>query len=395
MSPSETMPHLHKSDSLLKALSTSEYAVGLSHDFYRYPARFSPAFAREIIKTFTSPGDLVLDPFSGGATTAVEARANGRSCVGTDISSLAVFLGKVKTTLYTDDHIRTIREWADCSCEYLVIGKHLDVPVGDYERNMTSRETWAIRAVIASGLESIEMLSSNEEKQLARCIWLRTGQWALDSRKVLPGVNQLRERFRVYVDELSAGALAFRTAAYAAASNPQLHCTFKETPASECHLLKNSLLKRAPKLVVTSPPYPGVHVLYHRWQIKGRRETPAPFWISGTKDGHGAAHYTLGGRSQSGEDTYFAQINSSFQSIAAVCDETTVVVQMLAFSDGVTQLPRYLNAMNDAGFEEFHTAPETLHKRLWRDVPRRKWQAVMQNDSGSSREVMLIHKLKP
>jgi hypothetical protein len=34
-----------------------------------------------------------------------------------------------------------------------------------------------------------------------------------------------------------------------------------------------------PKLVLTSPPYPGLHVLYHRWQVKGRRETPAPFWV--------------------------------------------------------------------------------------------------------------------
>ena len=40
------------------------------------------------------------------------------------------------------------------------------------------------------------------------------------------------------------------------------------------------MLRRLPiKLVLTSPPYPGVHVLYHRWQVQGRRETPAPFWI--------------------------------------------------------------------------------------------------------------------
>lgn len=35
-----------------------------------------------------------------------------------------------------------------------------------------------------------------------------------------------------------------------------------------------------PGLILTSPPYPGVHVLYHRWQVQGRKETPAPFWIA-------------------------------------------------------------------------------------------------------------------
>jgi hypothetical protein len=34
---------------------------GLTHGFYKYPARFSPAFAGAAIKAFTEPGDLVLD----------------------------------------------------------------------------------------------------------------------------------------------------------------------------------------------------------------------------------------------------------------------------------------------------------------------------------------------
>src|SRR5947209_2346116 len=48
---------------------------GLTHDFYKYPARFSPIFARAAIELFTRPGDLVLDPHVGGGTTLVEARA--------------------------------------------------------------------------------------------------------------------------------------------------------------------------------------------------------------------------------------------------------------------------------------------------------------------------------
>jgi DNA modification methylase len=37
------------------------------HTFYKYPARFSPAFAREVIRSFSAEGEVVLDPFCGVA----------------------------------------------------------------------------------------------------------------------------------------------------------------------------------------------------------------------------------------------------------------------------------------------------------------------------------------
>ena len=61
---------------------------GLTHEFYRYPARFSPSFVRGAIESFTRPGDWVMDPFAGGGTTLVEAMAMGRNALGIDISSL-------------------------------------------------------------------------------------------------------------------------------------------------------------------------------------------------------------------------------------------------------------------------------------------------------------------
>ena len=78
----------------LEAVQCTEPVSGYTHNFYRYPARFSPHFARAAIQTFSQPGDVVLDPFMGGATTLVEARTLGRHAVGSDINSLAVFLGR-------------------------------------------------------------------------------------------------------------------------------------------------------------------------------------------------------------------------------------------------------------------------------------------------------------
>ena len=58
--------------------------------------------------------------------------------------------------------------------------------------------------------------------------------------------------------------------------------------------------QQAPRLVLTSPPYPGVHVLYHRWQVDGRKEAPLPFMIANKLDGAGLSYYTMGDRKYPG-----------------------------------------------------------------------------------------------
>jgi DNA modification methylase len=85
-------------DSFFEAVHSTARISGLTHNFYKYPARFSPIVAREAIKAFTNPGDIVLDPFIGGGTTLVEASYLGRKGVGIDINQLATFISLVKTT---------------------------------------------------------------------------------------------------------------------------------------------------------------------------------------------------------------------------------------------------------------------------------------------------------
>ena len=87
---------------LRNGISSTDPVSGLTHNFYRYPARFSPDFVRSVLLEFSDIGDLVYDPFMGGGTTLVEAASLGRHCIGTDISSLAAFIARVKTTVLSD-----------------------------------------------------------------------------------------------------------------------------------------------------------------------------------------------------------------------------------------------------------------------------------------------------
>src|ERR1700675_4977656 len=85
---------------------------GLTHGYYKYPARFSPNFARAAIEVFTKPGDVCLDPHVGGGTTLVEALAAGREAVGVDISTLAEFVTGIKCTIFSEAELDTLERWA-------------------------------------------------------------------------------------------------------------------------------------------------------------------------------------------------------------------------------------------------------------------------------------------
>ena len=60
------------------------YAVG--QDSTGHPAQFPFGLARDHITTWSNPGDLVLDPFSGSGTTAKAAKTLGRQFLGLEVN---------------------------------------------------------------------------------------------------------------------------------------------------------------------------------------------------------------------------------------------------------------------------------------------------------------------
>lgn len=380
---------------LVTAARDTARVSGLTHNFYRYPARFSPRFVREVVEAFSRPGDLVFDPFMGGGTTLVEALALGRSAIGTDISSLAAFVTRVKTTLLSDADIDALREWAS-RLEKVVDVRRRGHTFADYEkegyyRHLTSPATWRLRKAIEQALVTAAQLKPARRENFARCVILRAGQWALDSRKRLPDVAAFRSALRSYADEMLLGANSLRAMARA---NGEGAAIALHRSAVGIETEPRMLAAGAPRLVVTSPPYPGIHVLYHRWQVDGRKETPAPFWIANKLDGAGLSYYTFGHRHAPDNRPYFEQLAAAFQSIAAVCDEATTIVQMVAFSRPERQLPRYLEVMQQAGLKEI-SSPHLRGKqdgRLWRSIPNRKWHADQLGNIPASQEVVLFHR---
>jgi hypothetical protein len=189
---------------------------GLTHNFYRYPARFSPAFVGAAIEAFTAPGDLVLDNHVGGGTTLVEALARGRHAIGVDISALAEFVATVKTTVYSEAELAKLEAWAARLSSAIGIRKSSvyfsDYAELGYYKHLDHPSRWRLRKAIEQGLGSSIRLASPRLQSFGRCVMLRTAQWALDGRKNLPSVGEFRAALADNAAEMVARARALRAA---------------------------------------------------------------------------------------------------------------------------------------------------------------------------------------
>jgi len=78
----------------------------LTHYLFRYPAKFHPPVVRTLLESYTSEGDLVLDPFCGSGTLMVEAAVCGRDSIGIDVDPVAVLVAEAKVHRYQLPRLR-------------------------------------------------------------------------------------------------------------------------------------------------------------------------------------------------------------------------------------------------------------------------------------------------
>ncbi|MEX0951331.1 MAG: DNA methyltransferase [Gammaproteobacteria bacterium] len=384
------------------AINSTERVNGLTHKFYNYPARFSPKFVNAAITTFTDVGDTVVDPFLGGGTSLTESRINGRRFLGTDLNELSIFVSKFKSTILSNNEATELLNWCDqlpCKLNLRrnkVASNYLN-ETSEYKQHLNTKQTWPIRKILELSLEESQKLSSNKLQNYARGILLKTGQWALDGKAIIPSASQTRIKLRDFGYETVSSTLEYsklaRSADRLTEKTSLKRSLIVNTSAENIPKYLTRVSEESPKLIVTSPPYPGVHVLYHRWQINGRRETGAPYWISGKSDGFNESHYTFGSRFNKELEEYYFNLLRIFTSLRQIVSNETVIIQLVAFSDFTWQLERYLCTMKTAGFKEkrFPSISHYTDGRLWRDIPNRKWHANYKGRTNSSFEVALVH----
>lgn len=84
-----------------------------------YYAMFPTAFADEVVGRYTSPGDLVLDPFAGRGTTVFSAAWQGRHGIGVEINPVGWVYAASKLRPASEESVaRRLREIGESARDY-------------------------------------------------------------------------------------------------------------------------------------------------------------------------------------------------------------------------------------------------------------------------------------
>ncbi|MHA2139919.1 MAG: DNA methyltransferase [Candidatus Thorarchaeota archaeon] len=88
-----------------KILIISQDQTFLTHGIHKFPAKFFPELPRYLIKRYSEPSQIVLDPMCGSGTVILEAMLSNRTGVGVDIDPIARLITKAKTTPLNHDSL--------------------------------------------------------------------------------------------------------------------------------------------------------------------------------------------------------------------------------------------------------------------------------------------------
>lgn len=77
------------------------------HGIHPYPARFHPAWARQILRG-VEPGSVVLDPFCGSGTVLAEAALAGFPSRGSDVNAIALRIALLRTTRQDEPFLEAV-----------------------------------------------------------------------------------------------------------------------------------------------------------------------------------------------------------------------------------------------------------------------------------------------
>lgn len=73
-----------------------EATVPFPHNLYDYPTKILPQVMGEFVERLSNPDEVVLDPFAGGGTVAVECALRHRRSINIDINPLALEIARKK-----------------------------------------------------------------------------------------------------------------------------------------------------------------------------------------------------------------------------------------------------------------------------------------------------------
>lgn len=234
----------------------------LTHGFHAWPARMHPTTARRLIAAVPE-GGLILDPFMGSGTVAVETLVSGRPFVGRDVNPVALEVAWTRTRHWDADRrerlLRVAREVSQAARELREAQPRVPEQVweqeGEWYDPPALHEVWSLAVSIRD-----KRGSEQERRALRAClssVIVKASKQASDSVPRLDRDHRFIPRRRV------DGWFLARVRELADRLGHVTRGTAREHHEPDLGLLDARLdphgLERCVQSIITSPPYPGVY----------------------------------------------------------------------------------------------------------------------------------------
>lgn len=289
----------------------------LSHDVHPYPAKFIPQVPGTLIARLSMRGDLILDPFGGSGTTALEAVRLGRRALIVDANPVGILAGKVKTCrLYAavERDVHALRTSLIALYDNLPAATELldryqaEVPEIPNRSKWFSDQSCAELALIRASIRELDTMEAQNISLLAMSrIILKASFQDSETRYVSkPRLVEPGEILGAYLKALSS---VFSNVQQTSMSIRYGVSTFVEADAR--NLPPSQFPDGSVDLIVTSPPYGNAmdYHLYHRFRL---------FWLG--SDPRELAKIEIGShlrhqKEASGHESYEGEMASCFEHI--------------------------------------------------------------------------------
>lgn len=257
--------------------SFTDHATGfLTHDLHPYPAKYIPQIPGNLITRLSSRGELVMDPFGGSGTTALEAIRLGRRALSIDANPVATLIGRVKTIAFTEQaslDISILHASLSSALQSLPNDpQELVRKYAEFIPTIANREKWfpdSSCGELALIRFRIHQLTSAVAKDIALLalsrIVLRVSFQDSETRyKSVPRFIPQGEALKRYLRELENTSASLRQNGF-----PTWHGAGKFVTADIRTVSTDLVPDNCADLIITSPPYGNAtdYHLYHRFRI--------------------------------------------------------------------------------------------------------------------------------
>lgn len=247
----------------------------LTHDLHPYPAKFVPQIPGNLIAQLSLRGELVLDPFGGSGTTALEAIRLGRRALSVDANPIGTLIGRVKTcnldrASTTDLH--GIRSALTSLALDMQSPEQLCNTYREFVPAIANIDKWfplssrGELALIASRIAKLESAKAKDVASLAlsKIVLGASFQDSETRYSSKPRTIAQGETVRRFISALDA------VVRNVAGTRPILRYGVREFTTADIKRLREDLCRpNSVDLIVTSPPYGNAndYHLYHRFRL--------------------------------------------------------------------------------------------------------------------------------